>query len=107
MVASDGARGGLAALAGRQPQIGSVAEPIRLSVVDPCKFNMKDFTMSSTTDKIKGVTNEAVGNVKQGIGKATDNDRLRAEGKAQEIKGEAQQAVGKAKDAVKNIVDKA
>ncbi|WP_018184314.1 CsbD family protein [Kaistia granuli] len=63
--------------------------------------------MSSTTDKIKGVANEAVGNVKQGIGKATDNDRLRAEGKAQEIKGEAQQAVGKAKDAVKNIVDKA
>ncbi|WP_029074102.1 CsbD family protein [Kaistia adipata] len=63
--------------------------------------------MSSTTDKIKGVANEAIGNVKQGIGKATDNDRLRAEGKAQEIKGEAQQAVGKAKDAVKNIVDKA
>jgi uncharacterized protein YjbJ (UPF0337 family) len=63
--------------------------------------------MSSTTDKIKGVANEAIGNVKQGVGKATDNDRLRAEGKAQEIKGEAQQAVGKAKDAVKNIVDKA
>ncbi|MCX5577043.1 CsbD family protein [Kaistia terrae] len=63
--------------------------------------------MSSTSDKIKGLANEAVGNVKQGIGKATDNDRLRAEGKAQEIKGEAQQAVGKAKDAVKNVVDKA
>jgi uncharacterized protein YjbJ (UPF0337 family) len=63
--------------------------------------------MSSTTDKIKGAANEAIGNVKQGIGKATDNDRLRAEGKAQEIKGEAQQAVGKAKDAVKNVVDKA
>jgi uncharacterized protein YjbJ (UPF0337 family) len=63
--------------------------------------------MSSTTDKIKGVANEAIGNVKQGIGKATDNDRLRAEGKAQEIKGEAQQAVGKAKDAVKKVVDKA
>lgn len=63
--------------------------------------------MSSTSDKIKGAANEAIGNVKQGIGKVTDNDRLRAEGKAQEIKGEAQQAVGKAKDAVKNIVDKA
>lgn len=63
--------------------------------------------MSSTSDKIKGAANEAIGNVKQGVGKATDNDRLRAEGKAQEIKGEAQQAVGKAKDAVKNIVDKA
>jgi len=63
--------------------------------------------MSSTSDKIKGLANEAVGNVKQGIGKATDNDRLRAEGKAQEVKGEAQQAVGKAKDAVKSAIDKA
>ncbi|HEV7286570.1 MULTISPECIES: CsbD family protein [Kaistia] len=63
--------------------------------------------MSSTSDKIKGLANEAAGNVKQGVGKMTDNDRLRAEGKAQEVKGEAQQAVGKAKDAVKNVVDKA
>jgi uncharacterized protein YjbJ (UPF0337 family) len=63
--------------------------------------------MSSTTDKVKGMANEAVGNVKQGVGKATDNDKLRAEGKAQEIKGEAQQAAGKAKDAIKKGVDKA
>jgi uncharacterized protein YjbJ (UPF0337 family) len=63
--------------------------------------------MSSTTDKVKGMANEAMGNVKQGVGKATDNDKLRAEGKAQELKGEAQQAVGKTKDAVKKGVDKA
>lgn len=63
--------------------------------------------MSSTGDKIKGMANEAVGNVKQAVGKATDNDKLRAEGKAQELKGEAQQTVGKAKEAVKNTVDKA
>ncbi|MFJ3481982.1 CsbD family protein [Pseudomonas sp. NPDC090202] len=63
--------------------------------------------MSSTSDKVKGMANEAVGNVKQGVGKATDNDRLRAEGKAQELKGEAQQALGKTKDAVKKGVDKA
>lgn len=63
--------------------------------------------MSSTGDKIKGMANEAVGNVKQAVGKATDNDKLRAEGKAQELKGEAQQTVGKAKDAVKNTIDKA
>ncbi|MBL7406516.1 CsbD family protein, partial [Escherichia coli] len=46
--------------------------------------------MSSTTDKIKGLANEAVGNVKQAAGKATGNDKLVAEGKAQELKGEAQ-----------------
>lgn len=63
--------------------------------------------MSSTGDKIKGMANEAVGNVKQGIGKATDNDRLRAEGKAQELKGEAQQAKGKVKEAVKKGIDRA
>jgi uncharacterized protein YjbJ (UPF0337 family) len=63
--------------------------------------------MGSTSDKVKGMANEAVGSVKQGIGKATDNDRLRAEGKAQELKGEAQQALGKTKDAIKKGVDKA
>ncbi|MFW3897423.1 CsbD family protein [Pseudomonas bharatica] len=57
--------------------------------------------MSGTKDKVKGMANEAVGNIKQGVGKVTDNDRLRAEGKAQELKGEAQQTVGKVKDAVK------
>ncbi len=63
--------------------------------------------MSSTGDKVKGMANEAVGNIKQGVGKATDNNRLQAEGKLQEKKGEAQQAVGKAKDAIKKGVDKA
>ena len=60
--------------------------------------------MSSTTDKIKGAVNEAVGNAKQGIGNVTGNDKLKAEGKAQELKGEAQRGIGEAKDAVKNAV---
>lgn len=63
--------------------------------------------MGSTTDKIKGVANEAAGNVKQAVGKATDNKRMEADGFVQERKGEAQQAVGKAKDAVKKAVDEA
>ena len=63
--------------------------------------------MTSTTDKIKGAANEAMGNVKQAAGKVAGNDRLRAQGMMQERKGEAQQAVGKAKDAVKKIIDKA
>ncbi len=61
--------------------------------------------MSSTTDKLKGLANEAVGNVKQGIGKVTGDDRLMAEGKAQELKGEAQRTVGEVKDGVKNAAD--
>jgi uncharacterized protein YjbJ (UPF0337 family) len=63
--------------------------------------------MGSTTDKIKGMANEAAGNVKQGVGKALNKPGLQAEGIAQERKGEAQQAVGKTKDAVKKVVDKA
>lgn len=62
--------------------------------------------MSSTTDKIKGLANEAAGNVKQAVGRATGNQRLEAEGAGQELKGEAQQAKGKAKDAVKKVIDR-
>lgn len=62
--------------------------------------------MSSTTDKVKGVANEAVGNIKQGVGEATGNSRLKGEGKAQEVKGEGQQVKGHVKDAVKSGVDK-
>lgn len=62
--------------------------------------------MSSTTDKIKGAANEAMGKAKQGVGEAVGSDKMKAEGKAQELKGEGQQAVGKAKDAVKNATDK-
>lgn len=62
--------------------------------------------MSSASDKIKGMANEAVGNVKQAVGKATDNPKLHAEGVAQERKGEAQKIIGEAKDAVKKGIDK-
>ncbi|MGE8126065.1 CsbD family protein [Methylobacterium sp. NPDC080182] len=55
--------------------------------------------MSSTTDKIKGLANEAVGNVKQAAGKATGNDKLVAEGKAQKT-------VGDVKDGAKSVADK-
>lgn len=56
--------------------------------------------MGELTDKAKGLANEAVGNVKQGVGKATDNPRLQGEGIAQERKGEAQKAVGSVKGAL-------
>ena len=61
--------------------------------------------MSSTTDKVKGLANEAIGNVKQGVGKMVDSDKLKVEGAIQERKGEAQQAIGKTKDALKKAID--
>ena len=61
--------------------------------------------MSSTTDKIKGATNEAVGKAKQGIGNATGNDKMKVDGAMQEAKGDVQKAVGNTKDAIKKAVD--
>ena len=46
--------------------------------------------MGSTTDKVKGATNEAIGKAKQGIGEATGSDRLQGEGVVQEVTGKAQ-----------------
>ena len=63
--------------------------------------------MGSTTDKIKGNANEAIGKAKQGIGEATGSDRLQGEGVIQELKGKGQKAVGDAKDATKDAVSKA
>ena len=63
--------------------------------------------MSATTDKIKGVTNEAVGKAKQGVGQAVGSDRLQGEGAVQEIKGKGQKAVGDAKEATKDAVNRA
>jgi uncharacterized protein YjbJ (UPF0337 family) len=63
--------------------------------------------MGSTTDKIKGATNEAIGKAKQGIGEAVGSDRLQGEGAVQEIKGKGQEALGDAKQATKDAVNKA
>jgi uncharacterized protein YjbJ (UPF0337 family) len=63
--------------------------------------------MGSTTDKVKGAANEAMGKAKQGVGEATGSDRLQGEGAMQEVKGKGQQALGDAKDAVKDAANKA
>ena len=63
--------------------------------------------MGSTTDKIKGVTNETIGKAKQGIGEATGSERLQGEGVIQEVKGKGQQVLGDAKEATKEAIDKA
>ena len=65
--------------------------------------------MGSTTDKITGLSNEAVGKVKQEAGKAIGSDTLQVEGVIQEAKGAAQKAIGDAKaanqDAAKKVAD--
>lgn len=60
--------------------------------------------MGEIKDKTRGLGNEAMGNVKQGVGKMIGNEQMQAEGKAQELKGEAQQAKGKVKGKVNDAL---
>lgn len=52
-------------------------------------------------DRIENITEETKGNVKKGLGEATDNDRLQNEGRADEAKGKVKNAVEDVKDAFK------
>mgnify|MGYP001558549469 FL=1 len=61
--------------------------------------------MSSTTDKIAGTANQAIGKIKKGVGEATDNPKLKGEGQLQEAKGKVQEAVGDAKAVLKKVAD--
>ncbi|MFF8816943.1 MULTISPECIES: CsbD family protein [Leucobacter] len=55
----------------------------------------------SAEDKIKAAADKVAGQVKETVGKLTDNDKLVAEGKADKLKGEAKGAVEDVKDAFK------
>lgn len=67
---------------------------------------IKECHIGETTDKMKGAANKAAGSVKAGVGDATDDHRLEAEGHAQKAKGDAQDAKGEAKGTLKDAVDK-
>lgn len=62
--------------------------------------------MSSATDKISGLANQAAGKVKEGVGNLTGDAKLQAEGKAQDLKGKAQETAGDVKGAVKDAVNR-
>lgn len=55
-------------------------------------------------DEVKGAGNKAKGAIKDAVGKATDNPKLRAEGKADKAKGHVQEKTGKAKEAVRDAL---
>ena len=53
------------------------------------------------TDKAKNTAQQAKGKLKETVGKASGNNKLRAEGKADQMKGNVKQAGEKLKDAFK------
>lgn len=56
-------------------------------------------------DKVQGEAKELGGKVQEGIGNATGDRDLQAEGTANQVEGAGQQAVGNVKDAADNIGD--
>lgn len=52
---------------------------------------------SSMKDKVKGTFHQAKGKVREMAGEITDNPKLKAKGKAEEIAGKAQEKMGQVK----------
>ncbi len=57
-------------------------------------------------EHVKSAADKASGAVKDAVGKATGNDKLRVEGAVDKAKGEAREVLGDAKDAARDA-DKA
>lgn len=55
----------------------------------------------SAENKVNNTAETAMGKVKEGVGKATGNESLEAEGHADQAKGDLKQAGEKIKDAFK------
>ena len=55
----------------------------------------------SAADKIKAAAENATGKAKEAVGNLTDNDKLVAEGKADQATGQTRDAVEDVKDAFK------
>ena len=53
-------------------------------------------------DRIKGMADQAKGNVKETIGKVVGDKKLETEGKIDKLKGKVESAVGGVKDAVRD-----
>lgn len=56
-------------------------------------------------EHVKGAADKAKGAVKDAVGKATGNDRLRTEGQFDKVKGEMHKTAGDVKDAFKKAAE--
>ncbi|WP_292051039.1 MULTISPECIES: CsbD family protein [unclassified Brevundimonas] len=52
-------------------------------------------------DRIEGAVKNIGGKIKEGIGNLTGDEKLKAEGNADQVEGKVQNAVGGAKDALR------
>lgn len=61
--------------------------------------------MNSNNDKLKGLVNDAVGSLKEGVGKASGNEDMELEGSIQKTKGQVQKLSGAVKDTINKGMD--
>ena len=52
-------------------------------------------------DRIEGAAKQAGGNIKEAAGKVTGDEKLQAEGRADQVEGKIQNTIGGIKDAVR------
>lgn len=57
-------------------------------------------------DQVEGTLDKAKGHVKEAFGKAVGNEKLQAEGKADQVSGAVQKKYGDVKDAVETVAKK-
>lgn len=63
--------------------------------------------MDENKERAKGKLDEVVGNIKQGVGNLTGNERVEAEGRAQELGGESRQDAAKTVGTAKGMAEEA
>jgi uncharacterized protein YjbJ (UPF0337 family) len=80
-------------------------EGLRDARVTANRTGTKGFLMSdSTKDRISGLADQAKGNVKEGVGKATGDKDLENEGLLDQAKGHVKEGVADVKDKVDDLV---
>ena len=57
-------------------------------------------------NRVEGAWDKLKGNVKEGVGKLTGDEKLQAEGKVDQAAGSAKSTVGGVKDAARDALDK-
>jgi len=57
-------------------------------------------------DRVEGAAKNLGGKIKEGVGKATGDEKLRREGQIDQVKGKAQNTVGGIKDTARETVKK-
>ena len=91
---------GEATLKGAKPD-GVLVEVPGRRLVEKLSGKCEEQFMSAE-NKAGNMADKAKGKIKEAAGKAVGNERLIAEGKADQVKGDAKQAAEKAKDAFKD-----